>query len=1530
MDDGDESNNASAIAVNYMALIQEASQGHEVEESPRDGDDPPLTLMETAVATIEEMCQSFQAECDTRLDRMQARVDVAREKLPQMKVWARQQHEAIASLDAQLRESAAKCKTLLQKWTKEKEDRRSEKEWIADVWPDFAVVPPTILRPFMKHAESFEDKEAIAKEASMQLRLLEQGRLVKERLAIASQWSIVNDYYYNSVTGESCWEPPPAMQYVAPTGWDIAEGRWKPGVQLTLEDVPTTTQVHGAAITDGQSIRSARESMGEPSDSEADAPLDPIELRGQVQKEQAVLANLEKDVAASNLRLQTLSHQLQTSIRRHIDSEHAMVQAEYDAQVEAERKRLVKEARDRQAAAMEAQAKATDKKTSSPPKNKLQAAELVVGITDDMIHVQVDPLRPRLCTPASAVPAVQMHVKADEMYLHMEVVRRRVDSLVKLEDSAWESHDAFREMIEKDMHAARKELEAAIQDIDTCKMALESSQARLETIKEAPPMPQLQQSTARNDRLTAFEIYDQQMKAWEEAEVNRRVECEDLAAVIADMQTRLAAATLDRMKDEIAFLESLETCEVDRGAGLWAKKREYEVWRTKMMLDRVEREERLVALTHDLGEYTAELEQAGRLPLQAMNVLEKQRLEAQAEEEMAYYAAKIDMTTTAIQSNEAAKVKLMEMELHALEFHTRRLDEEMQLHQETKGVWMRQKVTGDMEDKHAVRVFDLEQEIAKLQVALELAIQSKRQSDLDRAHADELTEITKAEAIQSLKKQMDVLVAQMQAQQLEHDLRIERLLAEHAVIREKRLEGTSADAVMRMQWLKAVKCELSDHKVLNKHLLCGIAALEKRRATEINDMQARIMAQLSRIHRLEMWNMSLKQSIEANNDVLVHPLQHQLKLEEKVAEHRAEQRILRREVWRQRISAQLLLTSADDLVLFFIQGIAGLCGHANDALRKAGAIPILVELCKLPSLAPTIRTLATTSLGKLSWNTPKSQRHIGWQAKTIWTNWVNKLSAQAADALHESKIDFDDLVAPTSAEMNMTADYGTHERYQTHLDRLHVLRETEYWVSQAPIPVCVNEENVRTIGDTSGALSVLVELSTPQPNVSLSIQEGALGSLAALAMHSRNIHLIGRFRGFLETLLGLCEAAPSRAIQINALHSLTNLSFQNPVHQDAVYSKDGILTLLRVLKSSRDVDVLDFATSALANLTETHVAMVEQLVSEGGLALVLHLSMAPYLCDAVEDGKMDVIQGNLALCVVHILHASPESVLRVWMNDSHEIDKLHQQLPPPTQPGSRSSYLTLCMHLIACGEVCVQAAAVMVLGVVAQDDVVRGELGDAGAIELLMPFMTNDAILDTPIRLSLAEHTAWTLLQLSWNRDNQTRLSLYSSSWRDLCHRPTPSKWTVIQQHVFQLVGNLVFYHPENRHMMLHDNQWVALLVETCGRYDVAWRVDCVRALCALSYENAFAASCEHMPVLVNVLETASGDTTLALHALQWLMNLLVHDTQKSRFVHCPYATEALVRLCGSDTEAIRHRAQQALDLVADIRLPKHMWNTGT
>ncbi|KAH9184534.1 hypothetical protein AeNC1_013489, partial [Aphanomyces euteiches] len=86
------------------------------------------------------------------------------------------------------------------KWSKEKEDRRMEKEWMADIWPDFVVVPPTILKPFMKELHE-EEKQKRSQAEGMKTRLNEEALRVQECMAHAKQWTFVDNYYYNATTG---------------------------------------------------------------------------------------------------------------------------------------------------------------------------------------------------------------------------------------------------------------------------------------------------------------------------------------------------------------------------------------------------------------------------------------------------------------------------------------------------------------------------------------------------------------------------------------------------------------------------------------------------------------------------------------------------------------------------------------------------------------------------------------------------------------------------------------------------------------------------------------------------------------------------------------------------------------------------------------------------------------------------------------------------------------------------------------------------------------------------------------------------------------------------------------------------------------------------------------------------------------------------------------------------------------------------------------------------------------------------------
>ncbi|KAG9406172.1 hypothetical protein AC1031_002504 [Aphanomyces cochlioides] len=141
------------------------------------------------------------------------------------------------------------------------QDRRMEKEWMTDIWPDFVVVPSTILKPFMKEL-SEEEKQKRSETARMKMRRNEEALRVQERMAHAKQWTFVDNYYYNATIGESSWEMPPVMAYVPPQGWDIVKNQWKDGVVLALpgdfqssppNNVETDTKVVGARSDSGES-----------------------------------------------------------------------------------------------------------------------------------------------------------------------------------------------------------------------------------------------------------------------------------------------------------------------------------------------------------------------------------------------------------------------------------------------------------------------------------------------------------------------------------------------------------------------------------------------------------------------------------------------------------------------------------------------------------------------------------------------------------------------------------------------------------------------------------------------------------------------------------------------------------------------------------------------------------------------------------------------------------------------------------------------------------------------------------------------------------------------------------------------------------------------------------------------------------------------------------------------------------------------------------------------------------------------------
>ncbi|OQR93119.1 hypothetical protein ACHHYP_02931 [Achlya hypogyna] len=1604
-----------------------ATNDGSAQEEP-DATEPPVPR--TPVERFLDAVDGAEALWTAKLDGLQRRLGVLQARAGEA---GRGHRQAVDLLQKQLHDSLLKSKTLLQKWTKEKEARHAEKDWIADAWPVEVVLPPTVLRPFIKGLPPTPaELRARAAAANMQLALQAEAAEIASRMAQARQWSFVDgSYYYNAVTGESVWEKPAIMAYEPPLGWDKKKMAWRDGVVLTLltdvthdyvteivavSPVDTNTETNDDA--NGGQKESRREDRagggndddGNDSDAEAEA-LDPLELRQLIESKTRGIALVEKQLAADKVALETLSEQLQKAVGYRLRAEAKSVDAEAQAYIAAERKKIAKKQRELAAAQAEAAARLEKEKEAksgrkSPPKSPVAKAVEFEAPPEPDIIVPVDPDRLRLCAPASVNPSVRLHKVADAPYQHMLTLQTMIAAFVAKENRLWEAHDGFRERLEglvQETRDAVTALDARKAELTTL---LSTSEDSLVELQAPLPQPQLAPSDA-DDGESRFDVYDRAMAAWDAATATRVQEVATLEKSLREWRLELAHQPTDATRRDLAFFEAVQSAEITRGASLYAKKQEYLVWRTKSLLDRTAREERLNEMQGALQKLQAQLEAAKRLPLQALNVVERAKLEALADAQEAYFSAQLRTTLDEIAREHTSLEELMAYELHALAFHTARIDEEAALQAEAEGYWddaekeraelaafealqlvqrkadlplspspsparmellrgfirvnydrerrwrqlaqlertdetlwleadewlltqQRRRFEAQLRDAdaaHREALFTRDEAIDKLQAELEMAQRHKRQVEAEKASVlqiladvDRVVDKTKVETMHVLKAEIARLEAKLLAQQQLYETEIEDLVAEHTATRqalEAKLETTLADAVLRMQWLKAVKCELSDHKVLNEHLLAGIAALEKRRAAEINDMQARIVAQLNRIHRLEMWNTSLKQCIEASNDLM---LKYQRDLDAKIREHRADQRHLRREIWHQRVSVQLLLANAQHLVRFFLQGVHHLCGHANDALRESSVIPILVALCKSPQVATDLRALATASLGKVAWNQPKSQRYVGWQAKTLWHAWVQRLTKEAYAVLEETKCDdFDSFVDPASATMNVSADPREHEKYQSHLDRVEMLRETRRW-PHAPTPDdrSINEANLLAIGDTDGALAILLALcGAGHPTA---VRESALASIAILALHARNTHLMGRTPGFLPTLLALGQAADTPTVQLHALHSVANVAHNNATNQSALLRLDAVPILLRICAVQRDVDVLDVATAALASLSQRHAGVAAALLAgtPSGLFQLLQLAQAPYLSDAVEDNKMDCIQGNVAACLVHLVEA-----------DSSGFRALCTAAP--------STYVTLCLELCGAPFTTVQLAAVTVVGHLAHDDGLRRWLGDHDAIETLLAFLpasppgdANGNTDDDAVAVAdLLQQVAWALVQLSWDRDNQTRLVLHAPKLFAYAHAGHPHRLRVS---VLATMANILFYHPENREVVLREpgQRWIVLFEALCrafaerpgDQFAAELAEHAVRALTGLSYDAPFAAACDHVAVCVRVLAAADANEPIVLHALQWLTNLTVLDIQKSNFAHCAGATEAIVALCGAANRHVRDKAQTVLELVGDTKRP--------
>ncbi|TMW65931.1 hypothetical protein Poli38472_003696 [Pythium oligandrum] len=856
--------------------------------------------------------------------------------------------------------------------------------------------------------------------------------------------------------------------------------------------------------------------------------------------------------------------------------------------------------------------------------------------------------------------------------------------------------------------------------------------------------------------------------------------------------------------------------------------------------------------------------------------------------------------------------------------------------------------------------------------------------------------------ILGLKKQLELEELRHQDEQtraLDHRT---RLIQEHEAARselEQRVVALEDENDLQWHWLTSAKRELHAQRIANEELLMGYASLEKRRASETNEMRFRISSQIKKINNIEMWNLSLKiQSKEAHRERI--EMQHEI--ERLVAHHKQQQRLLRLENWKHRVTAQAILTDVTHLFAFFAQGLAVLAGttpQANMALRENGGIELLSVLAK-HSCQSQVRVIAARALGQLAWNTNATPRALGWQAKHLWFQWQDRESTRVLQELASKQLEFDSIASEDSNEMNWLADTSHSggigetdadwfEKDQAKSKKKLVFLQAWNARDAAPHPD-VNTANQEYIGLAAGVLKTLLDLCQPSPSLALldpamdettqrQIQRNALRSLAITVMNTRNTAIIGRMEGCIPLLVRLIRAPDSMQVDAtvarHAIHALANLAFQNEWNQTQICHHGAVSVLLQFCASHTDVDVLQASVQALVNLSCDHISSCEAIFDAQGIAILTRLCHSYRIHDAIDLALYEEIQSAAAEIISNVVtmldadqpprdpmhwqqqenvgpeHRLPPTIERnvaYAILAANELDVFPQEYTSTasktTAPPGVATFVLMCA---SCNrDVAFHGA--LVLGSIAQHDEVRAAIGDAGGIDAL--FLLTD-------RRQNASHVAqatWALANLTWNRENQYRIARYLDALYRICTFRNISsenqaaadddedalvRSEQIREHGFCVLANALFYNDANRQLVASQSSWMTLIDRTCRHERGNMLEHAARALCSLSYSDPVALamgaggaslSLNH-PLIpaarVNGLELFirlcgnAEQPMVQKHGLYGVINMCLHDSNKSKLLEVPRGIETLVNLSGNTNSELCEPALEALDLLADLRI---------
>ncbi|KAE9307672.1 hypothetical protein PF008_g21175 [Phytophthora fragariae] len=520
-----------------------------------------------------------------------------------------------------------------------------------------------------------------------------------------------------------------------------------------------------------------------------------------------------------------------------------------------------------------------------------------------------------------------------------------------------------------------------------------------------------------------------------------------------------------------------------------------------------------------------------------------------------------------------------------------------------------------------------------------------------------------------------------------------------------------------------------------------------------------------------------------------------------------------------------------------------------------------------------------------------------------------------------------------------------------------------------------SSRNTSIIGRLDGSIALLISLLEPKSAMISDedphIVRHAVQALANLAYRNSFNQQLMFAQGGIPLLLRLCDRALNSSDALDAdvdltlatTQTLSHLSHDHVLSCQAIVEARGISILTRLCNSPRIHDAIDLE---VYELIQTYASQV--------IANVIALLDR-------EDSESDTRSYHIADFILEEQAELPgysNGVDPVKKKPNHDNQKLHHDEQLTQLPSKHAGVSTFVLMCASCNRNVAFHGAV-VLGSIAQHNAIRAAIGAASGMDalFLLAARTNDLPMVAQAIWALANltwnrdnqyrvaryidhlyqictlgssHTA----QLSLNQHEANQQHEEDQHGDEMQPEDPAAKvqrdqhdellMRQIREHGLCILANSLFYNDANRQLVASHGDWMQLLARNALEADGATLENSARALCSLSYSDSIALSMGSS-ILVETSNKArnaktstlkpssmtglhvfirlcgrAGDVGAQQHGLFGVINMCLHDANKTRMLEIPHGIDTLVNLSGHMNKELSEPALEALELLADLR----------